>query len=94
MIIPCDRAVGNIALGTGKDRVADTSICSMTEFPPPLSLKPRVRAWMDERDSLLQTWNLSMIEWDKKYVRASTCNWNLADGQVEITEHDTVVGEF
>lgn len=66
----------------------------MADFPPPLSLEPRVQDWMAERDSLLQSWNRSMMEWDKKYVRTNTCDWSLVDRQVEITEHDAVVEEF
>lgn len=66
----------------------------MADFPPPLSLDSRVRDWMKERDSLLQTWNLSIRDWDKEYLRATTCGWNLAEERVEITEHDAVVKEL
>jgi hypothetical protein len=66
----------------------------MAEFPPPQSVEPHVRDWMNERDFLLQTWNRSMIEWDKKYIRSSTCNLDLAGERVEITEHETVVKDL
>jgi hypothetical protein len=95
MISSCDRAVGQTFWG-GNGRVADTSICSMADLAPPLSLEPHVRDWMEERESLLQAWNLSIIEWEKRYLRTRTCmsSWELANERVEITEHDAVVKEL